>query len=252
MTRRKAACACSVSKSPMCWLMKTWLPTESATAFFRCASHCQNWLIAVSESEVDGASAASVERDGQRRVTSRAAQNQFAVQHHAHNRIVHVPHNRTVMDEKNIGDAAAAVRGLVFVRANRLIAQVAAGGDDGETEFGQQQMMQRRVRQHDAEIRVIGATDGQSCQRMKCANGFVPFILHPVGFLSVGKSERVRRSSTMGASGERNSRSSSGETSHSALMLSRDGNMSAKGFSSRCFRSRRRRTASSLRASTIK
>ena len=28
---------CSVSKSPMCWLTKTWSPTESATAFFKCA-----------------------------------------------------------------------------------------------------------------------------------------------------------------------------------------------------------------------
>ena len=46
---------------------------------------------------------------------------------------------------------------LVFVRANRLVAQIAAGGDDGKTEFGHQQMMQRSVRQHHAEIGIAGS-----------------------------------------------------------------------------------------------
>ena len=50
---------------------------------------------------------------------------------------------------------------------------------------------------------------------------------------------------TMGASGERSRRSSSGETSQTAFTLSSDGNMTASGFSSRYLRSRRRRTAAS-------
>ena len=37
MTRSNAAIASGVSRSPMCWLMKTCRPTLSATVFFRCA-----------------------------------------------------------------------------------------------------------------------------------------------------------------------------------------------------------------------
>ena len=56
----------------------------------------------------------------------------------------------------------------------------------------------------------------------------------------------------MGASGERSRRSSSGETSQAALTGGSEGNMRAKGFSSRCFSSRKRRTASSWCAATIR
>ena len=78
-------------------------------------------------------------------------------EHHAHNRIVHVPDDGAIVYEKDIGDAAEAFERLAFVRANRFIAQVAAGGDDGKFEFGHQQMMQRRVRQHRAEIWIAGS-----------------------------------------------------------------------------------------------
>ena len=60
------------------------------------------------------------------------------------------------MDEKNIGDAAEPLQGFTLIRANRLVAEVAARGDDGEIEFGHQQMVQRRVRQHRAEVRIAG------------------------------------------------------------------------------------------------
>ena len=43
-----------------------------------------------------------------------------------------------------------------------------------------------------------------------------------------------------------------GETSQAALMDGSEGNIRAKGFSSRCFNSRRRRTASSLCAATMR
>ena len=68
-----------------------------------------------------------------------------------------MPDNGTIMNEKNIGDAAEPFQGFTFVRANRFIAQVAAGGDDRKAEFGQQQVMQRRVRQHDAEMGIAGS-----------------------------------------------------------------------------------------------
>ena len=63
-------------------------------------------------------------------------------------------------------------------------------------------------------------------------------------------STRRRRSRTIGASGERSNLSSSAETSQTFFTEEMAGNIRANGFSSRCFRSRRRRTAVSLRAST--
>ncbi len=94
--------------------------------------------------------------DGQRRVAAGAAQDQFAVEHDTHNRIVHMPDNGTIMDEKNVGDAAQPFQGFAFVGANRFVAQVAAGRHDRKSEFGHQQMMQRRVGQHRAEVRIAG------------------------------------------------------------------------------------------------
>ena len=61
------------------------------------------------------------------------------------------------MNEKNIGDAAQSFERLAFISANRLVAEVAAGGNDRKTEFSHQQMVQWRVRQHDAEIRIAGS-----------------------------------------------------------------------------------------------
>ena len=55
----------------------------------------------------------------------------------------------------------------------------------------------------------------------------------------------LRSSSTIGDSGESRRRSSSSETVHASSIASRDGAISAKGFSSRCFRLRSRTTADS-------
>jgi len=45
---------------------------------------------------------------------------------------------------------------------NRLVAQIAARGDDGKTKFRHQQMMQRVRRQHRAEIGIAGAIEVES------------------------------------------------------------------------------------------
>ena len=77
----------------------------------------------------------------QRRVAPRAAQNHCAIQHHPHNRVVHVPGDRSVVNEKYIRNTAQPLQPLEFIRANRLVTQITAGGNDGETEFGHQQVM---------------------------------------------------------------------------------------------------------------
>ena len=120
----------------MCWLMKTCSPTASATEFFRCAPTARTILHF-------GFRILNFALMGKRRVAAGAAQNHFAIQHHAHNRVVHVADDGAVVNEKHIGNAAQPLQRLEFVRADRFVAQVAAGGDDGETEFGHQQMMQR-------------------------------------------------------------------------------------------------------------
>ena len=46
--------------------------------------------------------------------------------------------------------------GFNFVNTDRLFAEVAARGHDRGTKLRKQQMMQRRIRQHDAEARIAG------------------------------------------------------------------------------------------------
>ena len=100
------------------------------------------------------------ELNGQRGIAAGAAQNQFAPRHQAHDGIVHMPDDGAVMDQKEIGDAAKAVQGLVFVGADGFIAQVAAGGHDGKAEGGKQQMILRGVGEHYAEVGIVGGERG--------------------------------------------------------------------------------------------
>jgi hypothetical protein len=93
---------------------------------------------------------------GQRSETARAAQDHFAIQHHAHDRVVHVTDDRAVVNQEDIRNAPQPVQRLKFIRANRFVAQVAARGDDGKAEFSHQQMMQWIRWQHHAEVGIAG------------------------------------------------------------------------------------------------
>ena len=126
--------------------------------------------------------------------------------------------NRPVMHQQQIRNFAQTLHGLLFIDADRLIAQIAAGGNHRKAQSPHQQMMQRRVGQHHAQHRI--ARRNRRCQR-GC------------------RRELLRRTSTIGDSGERSRRSSSGVSSHSRSTSSAAGNISANGFSSRCLRSRR-------------
>ena len=64
-----------------------------------------------------------------------------------------------VVDQEEVGNAAQAFEGFVLVGADRLVAEVAAGGDDGESEGGQEQVMQRGVGEHYTEVGV-GRSEG--------------------------------------------------------------------------------------------
>ena len=120
------------------------------------------------------------------------------------------------------------VGGLVVGDGDGLVAAVAAGRDQREAALLHQQMMQRRIRQHDAEIGRAVRHVRRRCrsrrfglQTARWARPAIPAI-----------------------------RTSAGEISQYSRAISSDGIIRANGFSSRCLRWRRRATASALRAST--
>ena len=54
-----------------------------------------------------------------------------------------MPDDGPIVDEQHVGDPAQSFERFEFIGADRLIAQIAAGGDNGETEFRHEQMMER-------------------------------------------------------------------------------------------------------------
>src|SRR5260370_19358647 len=91
-----------------------------------------------------------------RRIPSGTAQNHLSTGHDAHDRVVHVAHNRAVVNEEEVGNAAESYQRLALIAANRLVTQVAAGGDDGGPEQREQQMMQRCVGEHKPQVWIAG------------------------------------------------------------------------------------------------
>ena len=77
-----------------------------------------------------------VHDDRQRRVAPRAPQDRCLPAHDADDGIVASPGNRPVVDQEEVGDGLQGFDGVVFVRADRLVGPVAAGGNHRETEFG--------------------------------------------------------------------------------------------------------------------
>ena len=96
----------------------------------------------------------------QRRVATRPAHHQLAAQHHPNDRIVHVTDDRPIVHEEQIGDAAEPRDDLGFVDHHRLVGEVAAGADQRAADVRHQQVMQRRIRQHQAEQRASGGDVG--------------------------------------------------------------------------------------------
>ena len=74
-------------------------------------------------------------RDGKWRVAASATQDHFAIANDAHNRIIHVTYDRTIVDKKQIRDAVQTLQRFVFIDADRFVAQVAARRDDREIKF---------------------------------------------------------------------------------------------------------------------
>ena len=95
-------------------------------------------------------------RDGKRREATRAAKHERAVRDQTHDRVVDGSRDRPIVDEKQIGDPAKPLQGLMAIRANRLLGAIPARRHDRKPDLAGQEMMERIRREQNAEVRVAG------------------------------------------------------------------------------------------------
>ena len=94
-----------------------------------------------------------LQQDRHRRVAPRPAQQSRPAPHHPGHRVVHPGDDLPVVEEKEVCQTAEPGERLVIARADRLVAEVAAGHDEhrrGER-LGQEQVVERRVGEHHPE-----------------------------------------------------------------------------------------------------
>ncbi len=163
---------------------------------------------------------------GQRRIAARAAQELRRAVDDPEHAVIGVARDGAVVDEEAVGDGAQALERLPFIGADRFIREIAAGRDDGKAKVGKQQVMQRRVGQHDAHVGIARR--------------------HGVGKRRSG----AARQQHDGRGGGCQQSAAAGGTSQSVFACARSRTMTASGLAGRALRARSRCTASSLRAST--
>ena len=71
---------------------------------------------------------------------------------HAHDRIVEAATNGAIVAQKRVGDARELGARLIIGHANGLIVQIARRHDERTVERGKQQVLCRRIRQHNAQF----------------------------------------------------------------------------------------------------
>ena len=101
------------------------------------------------------------QRDRKWSVAPGTAQHHSSSGNDSKDRIVNVPNDWAIVDEKKIGNVTETFQGLVFIDANRLVAQISACGHNGKIQLAQEQMVQRRIGEHDAKIGICWS----NCQR---------------------------------------------------------------------------------------
>ena len=79
----------------------------------------------------------------------------------ADDRIVHRPHDRPIVGQQHVGDRAqSAARASLDRDRHRLLGEIAAGANQRPRDGRHQQVVQRRVGQHHAQIRIAGGDAG--------------------------------------------------------------------------------------------
>ncbi len=171
MARSKAWRASNVSRSPMCWLRKTSCPTADGDRVLQMPAHCKH------RGDIAG------HANSQRRIAASASQDSSAPSREPYDRVVAGAHDGPVVHQKMIGDVFQPSSRFFIGDGDRLVAAVAAGRDQRKRTFAHQQMMQRRIRQHDSEIwravrhipRDVGAGLGTQ-QHNRCSLRFEQFL----------------------------------------------------------------------------
>ncbi len=96
-----------------------------------------------------------------RHVAARAAHEQRALADDADDGVVGARRDRAVVDEEAVGDRAQALERVGVVVGDRLVGDVAARHDERHAGVDGEQLVQRRVREHDAEVGRAGRDGGR-------------------------------------------------------------------------------------------
>ena len=97
---------------------------------------------------------ARADRHWQRCIPTRPSNHDRAVVINAYDGVIDGPNDGPIVGQEQIGDTAKAVKRFVGLHTHWLVSQVATGAHDRPVNALEQQVMQRRVRQHDTEPRV--------------------------------------------------------------------------------------------------
>ena len=113
---------------------------------------------------------ADIERQVARDVAAAAAQELRPPRDHAHDRVVGPRLDGPVSHQEEVGDPREPLQGVGVPVGDRLVGDVGAGEDERGARIAEQQVMERRVRQHDAEL--AGARrDRRRDRRIRPARG---------------------------------------------------------------------------------
>ena len=96
-----------------------------------------------------------------RHVPPRAAEDRRTARDHAGHRVVAAVLDLAVVGQEEVGDPGQARERLVVPRRHRLLGEVAGGHDQRPPRGLQQEVVERRVRQHQADQRVAGRDLGR-------------------------------------------------------------------------------------------
>ena len=142
---RNERCVARCSRSPMWWLGTTTSPLATLTVLFSSAPTASTGRWAVK---------GSATRLG--RVAPGPPQHLQPARHGPHDRVVAADVDRPVVGEQPVDHAAQPAGRVLVVVRDRLVAQVPAGHHQRPADVGQQEVVERAVRQQQAEVRQAG------------------------------------------------------------------------------------------------
>ena len=139
--------------------------------------------------------------------------------------------------------SAEPMQGVVDLDGHRFLGEIAAGANQRPRDGFHQQVVQRRVGQHHAEIRIARGNIRGNVMPARLRDAPATDMARPTAALSAAAREWARRATTTRGL-------PSSETRQHCRTASSVGNIRAKGRSGRCFLRRRRSTAAASVAST--